>query len=84
MSERLSLYYTPSCPYCVRVLQALPSLRTEVARKNLWTDAENRTDLRNATGRGTVPVLRIQNDEGLDRWMPESLDILEYLRERHS
>jgi glutaredoxin 2 len=35
-----------------------------------------------ATGRRTVPVLRIEHDDGRVEWMPESADIVDYLRER--
>jgi len=38
-------------------------------------------DLRVGGGSTTVPCLRIQSD-GQVRWMYESLDIIEYLREK--
>ena len=37
-------------------------------------------ELADALGRTTVPVLRIETAEGEVRWMPESADIVEYLR----
>ena len=37
-----------------------------------------------ATGRATVPVLWIQSPDGCVRWLPESLDIIQYLEKNYS
>lgn len=79
MHAPLTLYYFDSCPYCLRVRRALADLGLEVDLKNVNTDPGAHEELYRATGRGTVPVLRIHED---DRWLPESRDIVQFLYAR--
>ncbi|GAM59406.1 hypothetical protein JCM19231_1975 [Vibrio ishigakensis] len=44
------------------------------------TEPKYREELLEARKRGTVPVLKITNEQGSETWMPESMDIVEYLR----
>lgn len=81
VADDLSLYYLPACPYCRRVLRALDELELELELRNIRAEPDYRAELVAARGRGTVPVLRIKK-EGEDEWMPESLDIVAYLKER--
>ena len=76
MTEGLTLYHFESCPYCKRVRRALADLGLEVALRDIQRDSGARVALQEATGRTTVPVLRIEAE---DRWMPESADIIRYL-----
>jgi len=76
---RLSLYYYPECPYCQRVLQAIDETGAKVELRHIWDEPEHRGALQAARGRTTVPVLRIEDASG-DRWMPESADIVRFLR----
>lgn len=85
MSGRLSLYYYDACPFCRIVLREIERLGLEVERRDIWMDRQHRTDLVEARGRSTVPVLRIEGDDGeAPVWMPESADIIEYLRTVHT
>ena len=45
-------------------------------------DSEHRGSLMEAMGRGTVPVLRIDHEDGRVEWLPESDDIVRYLAEK--
>lgn len=81
MIDGLSLYAFPSCPYCRRVLRALEALDVEVELRDIHRDPERRRELVEATGRSTVPVLRIEDGDGV-RWLPESRDIVAYLHGR--
>lgn len=78
----LVLYGYPECPYCRRVLGAIESLGLDVPLRDTMRDDEANEALFDATGRETVPVLRIEQRDGSVRWMPESLDIVRYLKER--
>lgn len=78
--DTLALYYTPACGFCHRVIHAMEQLGVEMPMRNLWSDKDARAELLDARGRGTVPVLRVHRTEGDDDWMPESADIIEYLR----
>ena len=79
---KLSLYYFPSCPYCVRVTNILGELPFPVELRNIHRNSTFSKELMAARGRTTVPVLRVDDPDELmeTRWMPESLDILAFLR----
>lgn len=81
MSDRLSLYYYGACPFCRIVLREIDRLNLEVERRDILLERQHRADLLEARGRATVPVLRIEPASGgPPQWMPESADIIEYLR----
>ena len=75
-----TLYQYPSCPFCYRVSAALRTLDVEVEVRDILRDASARAELVAAQGRSTVPVLKIVAEDGSERWLPESRDIIEYLR----
>ena len=79
---QLALYYHPLCPYCVRVLMALRDLDPPLTLHNVITSPTRRRELIVGGGRGTVPCLRIDEADAPSRWMYESTDIIDYLRER--
>ena len=78
----LALYTSAWCSYCRRVVAAIRELNIEVEQRDVYEDREYRRELFAATGRGTVPVLRISHQDGHEQWMPESRDIIRYLRKR--
>ena len=80
--EGLSLYGYPQCPFCRRVLSAVSSLGLEIPLRNTLEDSDHRRALLEAMGRGTVPVLRIEDASGAVEWLPESADIVDYLVDR--
>lgn len=81
--DELALYYMPTCPYCRRVLAVLNELGLDIELRNTLTKRHFRDELIAARGRGTVPVLWIKSPGGEVRWMPESLDIIDYLRQSY-
>lgn len=80
--QGLTLYHYHSCPYCIRVRNFLERSGLEVELADVRTDRERYRDLVESTGRSTVPVLRIEDEHGEVRWLPESLDIIRYLEDR--
>ena len=78
--EQLALYYYETCPYCVRVLDVIQELGLDVELRNIIHEPAYRDELVAARGRSTVPVLRL-TAENKDQWMPESRDIIRYLRD---
>lgn len=78
-TDRLALYYSPTCPFCQRVMKVIARLGLDVEMRNVMEDPKRRDELIEARGRATVPVLWIKSPEGEVRWMPESLDIIRYL-----
>lgn len=81
-TKGLALYGYPACPFCRRVLSAIAELGLDIPLRDTMQDDAHNAALFEATGRETVPVLRIEEADGSVRWMPESLDIVHYLRER--
>jgi glutathione S-transferase len=76
---KLSLYHYPSCFYCRRVRKALETTGIQVELRNIHEDYRWRRELLEARGRATVPVLRIEDEQGELQWMPESRDIIRFL-----
>jgi len=78
----LSLYQTRFCPYCHRVRDAIERLGLDVELRDIGEDPLRRRELSQATGRQTVPCLRIEREDGTVEWMHESADIIAYLEAR--
>ncbi len=77
---KLSLYEYPSCPFCGLVLRAIDALGADVELRDVMADSDYLRELVEATGRQTVPCLRIESDTGEVEWMHESRDIVAYLQ----
>ena len=74
----LSLYHFEGCPYCGRVRDAMARMSLELELRDIHKNPSYRDELVAATGRQTVPCLRIEGASGA-RWMHESADIVRYL-----
>jgi glutathione S-transferase len=79
-STQLSLYHYAGCPFCSLVRNAMDALELEIELRDILQDPERRRELVEATGRQTVPCLRIASDDGKVEWMHESRHIVEYLQ----
>tara|TARA_B100001989_G_C24550227_1_gene473938 strand:+ start:4010 stop:4189 length:180 start_codon:yes stop_codon:yes gene_type:complete len=55
----------------------------DIEYRNILQNGEHRQELAEARGRTTVPVLRGINKDD-EWWMPESLDIVAYLKEYYA
>lgn len=80
--HELTLYARGGCWYCQSVLRAIERLGLDVEVRNIWESEEAARELLQATGRLTVPVLRIRDTDGDIRWLPESADIIRHLEAR--
>lgn len=80
-STGLALYHFETCPFCHRVRRAAQRLGADLELLDIFGDARHLRELTEATGRRTVPVLRIEDEQGV-RYLPESTDIIAYLEER--
>ena len=81
-TRHLSLYYVPTCPYCIRVVRVIRRLKLNIEHRNVKRMPRYREELIANGGRSMVPCVRIQEDEQNVRWMYESRDISRYLRDR--
>ena len=80
---QLSLYKYDTCGYCRWVIQTIRELGLEdrIEMRDVLHEPRYREELRDARGRGTVPVLRIEDGDSVE-WMGESHDIIRWLKER--
>ncbi|MBV1861316.1 MAG: glutaredoxin [Nannocystaceae bacterium] len=78
----LALYQYTGCPFCMMVDRVVDKLGLPVERHDILRDPNARAQLIEATGRQTVPVLKIGEGDGA-RWMPESRDIMQWLQEEY-
>lgn len=79
----LTLYHFTTCPYCVRVRHALGRLGLdELELRDIRRDPEARRELLQGGGKGQVPCLRIEDDDGSVQWLYESGDIVRWLESR--
>ena len=87
LSEQYQLFKSDTCGFCFRVRAYVEQLGIELPLRDVHTDAEAFRELLQGGGKTTVPCLRIERlaDTGTQvEWMYESLDIMQYLGERHS
>jgi glutaredoxin len=80
MSASLVFYQSPYCPYCHRVRRYLEQAGIDLPTRDVTRDPQARSELVAGGGSAMVPCLRIEED-GQVRWMYESLDIIDYLRQ---
>jgi glutathione S-transferase len=78
----LALYQFRTCPFCIKVRQEMRRLSLNIELRDAQHDAGHRDALLQGGGRSMVPCLRIRDDQGGERWLYESGDIVAYLRER--
>ena len=83
MSEmKLSLYHYFGCSFCQRVRNAMQKQGLEVELRDILESSARRRELVDATGRQTVPCLRIESEDGTVEWMHESRAIIDFLQEQ--
>lgn len=78
--RHLALYHYYACPYCMVVRDAIKQLGVEVESRDTLKNPDNKAELVEQGGRGTVPCLRIEHANGKVEWMYESAVIVDYLK----
>lgn len=80
--QSLALYQFHACPFCIKVRRALHKLNAPVPLRDINKNPAYEQELIQQGGKRKVPCLRITNDDGSERWMYESNDIIQYLEAR--
>ena len=76
---KYTLYQIQHVPFANGFWHIWVQTGREVPQKDTLLDFEAYRELIRDGGRGMVPCLRIESDDGHVRWMYESQDIIEYL-----
>lgn len=72
----LTLFYRPTCPFCVKVLKVIKEEHIDVTLKNISENQEYLSELISVGGKKQVPCLFINGKP-----MYESNDIIYWLKE---
>ena len=78
MTNTYALYYNKYCFFCQKVLRFLKGKDLQLELRST-SNREHHTELVNGGGKGQVPCLRIESEDGQVQWMYESGDIIKYL-----
>ena len=81
-TKSLALYHFDSCPFCMRVRNGIDAMSLNIERRNIHQDRQHFEDLLRGGGKTQVPALQITHEDGRVEWMYESMDILNYLKQR--
>ena len=76
---KLALYHYHGCFFCGMVRQVLGNYDFDVELRDTHENRDWQNELLEARGRRTVPVMRIESEDGSVEWMGESRDIVAYL-----
>lgn len=81
-TKNLVLYQFRTCPFCIKVRRAMKRLSLNIEIRDAQHDLENREALLLGGGTIKVPCLQITDKNGDVRWMYESDEIIDYLKQR--
>ncbi len=78
----LLLYYSPYCPYSMKVVDYLKQIHKSVPMKNVQNNAEAKKELRERGGKAQVPCLIIDGkplyeSQAIIQWLSEHKDVLD-------
>ena len=79
--ESYQLFKTDLCGFCYRVRSWMDANGVDIPLRDINSDREAFQELLRASGRTTVPCLRIEREDDVE-WMFESADIMRYLGQR--
>ena len=77
------LFETQTCPFCIKVRIEMMRLGMTVRSCNINADPQNRITLVAGGGKSQVPCLKIPMADGVEQWLYESDDIIDYLNQVH-
>lgn len=81
-TRSLVLYQFRTCPFCIKVRRAMKRLSLNIEILDAQRDIANREELLLGGGTIKVPCLKITEQDGEVRWMYESDDINDYLKQQ--
>ncbi|QDP00543.1 glutaredoxin family protein [Thalassotalea sp. PS06] len=79
-TENFSLYQLNACPFCVKVRRTIRRENLNIELRDIKQE-QRLSELVEQGGKRTVPCLRIDNEDGSSKWLYESTDIVNYLKQ---
>jgi glutaredoxin len=80
--QSLALYQFSTCPFCIKVRQEMRRLSLPIEKRDAQHNNAHREQLLQGSGASKVPCLKITEANGQTRWLQDSSEIVDYLRER--
>lgn len=80
-TSKLSLYQFNSCPFCIKVRRQIKRQSLNIKLLDTQHNQQNRDELLKGGGELKVPCLKIISDTGEVKWLYESNDIIQYLKD---
>lgn len=80
--QKLALYQFRACPFCIKVRKEMSRLNLAIEKRDTQSVQAHRDELQAGGGRVKVPCLLIKNEDGSQRWLYESDDIITYLNQQ--
>jgi len=77
----MALYQFRACPYCAATRNAVRRLGLNIETRDALNDPSSKQELIESGGRFQVPCLKIEDKTGKTRWLYESSEITEYLKQ---
>lgn len=82
-TKGLTLYQYKACPFCVKVRRSMKRSALNIETKDAKRCESSKQELVQGGGQLKVPCLKI-SENGEERWMYESKEIINYLNDRFS
>ncbi len=79
--EKHYLYHFSGCLFCIKVRIVLWWMNIKLPLKDIMFHPSFRSELVSGGGKGQVPCLSIENEQGEIQWLYESTDIINYLKQ---
>jgi len=76
----MALYQYEACPFCVKVRRSMKRNTLKIETRDAKRNEAFKSELLEKGGKLKVPCLKIQ-ENGQERWMYESSDIISYLEQ---
>jgi len=82
-TANMAIYEYRGCPFCMRTRRALRRLNLHIELRDTLKNPQHKQDLLEQGGKAQVPCLRYTDDNGKEKWMSESLDIIHFLEGKY-
>ncbi len=82
--QNLSLHQFKTCPFCIKVRQEMRRLSLNIRCLDAQPEGMHRDALLRGGGEVKMPCLSLKEEKGTERWLYESVQIIEYLRNRYN